>query len=88
VRTNQRLGHQRAQVVVGQHLDRVQLVRGAEPVEEVHERHPGRQRGGLRHQREVVGFLDRRGGEQRETGLPHRHHVGVVTEDGQPLRGQ
>ena len=34
------LGHQRAQVVVGEQLDRVQLVRGAEPVEEVHERHP------------------------------------------------
>ena len=88
VRADQFLGHERAQVVVGQQLDRVQLVRGAEPVEEMHERHPRRKRHGLRHQREVVRLLDRRGGQQRETGLPHRHHVGVVTEDRQPLRGQ
>ena len=88
MRADQRLGHERAQVVVGKQLDRVQLVRGAEPVEEVHERHPGRQRGRLRYQREVVGLLDRSGGEQREPGLPHRHHVRVVTEDGQALRGQ
>ena len=30
----------------------------------------------------------RDGGEQREAGLPDRHHVGVVAEDGQALRGQ
>jgi hypothetical protein len=88
VSADQFLGHERAQVVVGQQLDRVQLVRRAEPVEEVHERHPRRKRHGLRHQREVVRLLDRRGGEQRETGLPDRHHVRVVAEDGQALRGQ
>ena len=42
VRADQLRRDQRAQVVVGEHLDRVQLVRGAEPVEEVHERHPRR----------------------------------------------
>ena len=52
----------------------------------MHERHPGGQRGRLRHHREVMGLLDRRGREQRETGLPDRHHVGVVAEDGQSLR--
>ena len=42
VRADELLGHERAQVVVGEQLDRVQLVRGAEAVEEVHERHPRR----------------------------------------------
>ena len=86
VRADELLGHQRAQVVVGEHLDRVQLVRGAEPVEEVHERHPRPERGGLRHQRQVVRLLDRGRGQQREAGLADRHHVGVVAEDRQPLR--
>ena len=71
-----------AHLLFGEQLDLGHLVRGAESVEEVHERHPGGQRGGLRHQREVVGLLDRGGGEQCEPGLPDRHHVGVVPEDG------
>jgi len=49
---------------------------------------PGGQGGGLGDQGQVVGFLDRAGGEHGETGLPHRHHVRMVTEDGQALRGQ
>jgi hypothetical protein len=88
VRADQLLGHQRAQVVVGEQLDGVELVRGPEAVEEVHERHARLQRGGLRDQREVVRLLDRRRGQQREARLPHRHHVGVVAEDRQPLRRQ
>ncbi len=80
------LGHQRAQVVVGEQLDRVQLVRRPEPVEEVHERHPRLERRGLRDQRQVVGLLHRGRGEQREAGLANGHHVRVVAEDRQPLR--
>ena len=86
MRPHELLGHQRAQVVVGEQLDRVQLVRGSEPVEEVHERHPGLERRGLRDEREVVGLLNRGRGEQREARLADRHHVGVVAEDRQPLR--
>ena len=86
MRPHELLGHQRAQVVVGEQLDRVQLVRGPEPVEEVHERHPRPKRCGLRHEREVVGLLNRGRGEQREAGLADRHHVGVVAEDRQALR--
>ena len=37
----------------------VDLVRGAEAVEEVEERHPAAQRGGVGDQREVVGLLHR-----------------------------
>ena len=69
------LGHERPQVVVGEHLDRVELVRGSEAVEEVHERHPRAQGGGLRDERQVVGLLHRRRGEQREARLAHRHDV-------------
>ena len=83
---DQLLRDERAQVVVGEQVDGVQLVGGPEPVEEVHERHPRRQRGGLRDQRQVVCLLDARRGEQREAGLPHRHHVGVIAEDRQALR--
>ncbi len=82
------LGHERAQVVVGQELDRVQLVRGSEPVEEVQERHARPQRRGLCDQRQVVGLLDGCRGEQRESRLPGRHDVRVVAEDRQALCGQ
>ncbi len=80
------LGHESAQVVVREQFNRVQLVRGSEPVEEVHERNPRPERCGLRDQRQVVSLLHRRRGEQREAGLADRHHVGVVAEDRQALR--
>ena len=76
---------QRSQVLIAEHLDRVQLVRGPEPVEEVHERHPGGQRRRVRHQGKIVGLLHRCRRQQRKSGLPSGHHVGVVAEDGQPL---
>ena len=79
-------GHERAQVVVREQVDRVQLVRRSEPVEEVHERNPCPERRGLCHERHVMRFLYRRRGKQRETGLSHSHHVGVVAEDRQALR--
>jgi hypothetical protein len=43
VRADELGGDERAEVVVGQQVDRVQFVRGAETVEEMHERHPGTQ---------------------------------------------
>ena len=88
VRADQLLRNHRPQVIVGEQLDRVQLVRGAKPVEEVHERHPSPERRGLRHQRQIVGLLHRGRGQQRETRLAHRHHIGVIAEDRQPLRRQ
>ena len=88
VRPDRLVADQRPQIVIGQQIDRVQLVRGAEPVEEVHERHPGGQGRRLRHQRQIVRLLYRGRGQQGEPGLPDRHHIRVVTEDGQPLRRQ
>ena len=69
-------------------LDRVHLVAGAEPVEEVHERDPGAQRGRVGDQGEVVRLLDAGGGDHGPAGHPGGHHVGVVTEDAQRVRGQ
>ena len=83
---DQFLGHQCPQVVVGERLDGVDFVGGSESVEEVHERYPGRKRGRLRDERQVVGLLHRGRPEQREPRLPHRHHVGMVAEDRQSLR--
>ena len=48
---------QGAQLVVRQLEDLGDLVRGAEAVKEVHERHTRLQGGGLRNGREVMGFL-------------------------------
>ena len=80
--------HQRAQGVVVQRLDLLDLVGGAEAIEKVEEGHPavdGRQMG---HRPQVHHLLGRGGGQEREAGLPHPHHVGVVPEDGQGVGGQ
>ena len=82
------VGDEGPQVVVLEPLHRRDLVRGAEPVEEVQERHPAAQGGRLRDEREVVRLLDRRRRQQGEAGLTHGHDVGVVTEDGQALGGE
>ena len=57
MRPHQLLGHQRPQVVVRERLNRVEFVRGSKPVEEVHERYPGRQCGRLRDKGQVVCLL-------------------------------
>ena len=88
VRADELGGDERQQVVVGEHLDRVQLVGGAEAVEEMDEGDPGAERRDLGHHRQVVGLLNGCGGEQRESGLANRHHVGVIAEDRERLRGQ
>jgi hypothetical protein len=86
VRPHQFVVDQRAQVVVAQLVDQVDFVRGAEPVKEMQERHARFQRRGLGDQREIVRFLNGVGGEQRESGLPGRHHVAVVAEDRKRVR--
>ena len=74
-----------ADLLVRQHHDRVELVRGAEPVHEMDERHPRLQSRRLRHQREIVRLLHRCRAEQSETGRAHRHDVRMVAEDRQRL---
>ena len=63
------------------------LVRGAEAVEEVEERHARRERGRVGDRGEVVGLLDRARAEQREAGLAAGHDVGVVAEDRERVGG-
>ena len=82
------LGHEGAEDVVVEPLHGGDLVRGAEPVEEVQERHPAAQGGRLGDEREVVRLLHRRRRQQGEAGLAHGHDVGVVAEDGQALGGE
>ena len=78
---------QRGDVGIVEQRDLVDLVRGAEAVEEVQERHPRPQRRGVRDQREVLRFLHRAGGEHRPTRAAGVHHVAVVAEDRQRVGG-
>ena len=77
--------HQRGEIVVVDDADLVDLVARAEPVEEVQERHPGPQRRGVRHEREVVRLLHRSRRQHRPARGAGVHHVGVVTEDRQGM---
>ena len=85
---DQPLGYHGAQLGVFQHVAGVQLVAGAEAVEEVHERNAGVHGGGLGDQGVVVALLHRVGRQHRPTGLASGHHVLVVAENRQALRGQ
>ena len=82
---DRRIDH-RADLVVAEKRKRVDLVRGAESVEEMHEGDTRLERRRLGDQRVVMGLLHRSRGEQREAGGPRRHHVGMVAEDRQRLR--
>ena len=73
-------------VLVAQHLQGIDLVRGAEAVEEVDEGNARAQSGRLRDQRAVVSLLDRSRGQRGKARAAHRDHVGMVAEDGQRLR--
>ncbi len=64
------------------------LVRGAEAVEEVHERHAALDGSKVSHRSEVHYLLHRGGGQHGEAGLARSHHVGMVAEDGESLGSQ
>ena len=63
VRAHERLVEQRADVVLVDPVDRGELVRRAEPVEEVQERDPRLERDGVRDEGEILCLL-RRGGDE------------------------
>ncbi len=77
---------QRPDVVLIEDGDLVDLVRGPEAVEEMEERDPRPQRGGMRDQREVVRLLDRARREHRPAGRARVHDVAVVAEDREGVR--
>ena len=70
------------QHIVRQQFDFGDFVRSAKTIEEMQKRNALTERSRLRNKREVVRFLHRAGGEQCDTCLPDRHHVGVIAENG------
>ena len=77
-----------AHVVGGKLLDLGDFVRGAEAIEEVHEGEARFEGGGLGDQRHIHDFLHGVRGEHAEPGGARAHHVAVVAEDGESLRGK
>ena len=66
---------------IGQLLDLVDLMRGAEAIEEVQEGHARFKRGGLGDQRHILRFLNRARSQQRKTGRADGHHIRVIAKD-------
>ncbi len=66
---------------------RIDLVRGAEAIEEMEEWHSRAKGRSVGDERRIMGFLDRARGQHGKAGRPRRHHVGMVAEDRQRLRG-
>ncbi len=83
-----RLVNDGAEHPVGKHRQLRNLVRRAEAVEEVDERHARPEAGGMRHQGKVVGLLRGVAADQRAAGGAAGHDVLVVAKDRQALRGK
>ena len=75
------------QILVIPHGDLLDLVAGAEAVEEVDEGNLALQRGQMRHGGEVHDLLHVALAQHGKAGLAAGHHVGVVAEDVQRLGG-
>ena len=88
VRRDQRVINHGADVVRVQHFDLGHFMAGAEAIEEMDERHPGFQRGGMGNQRHVHDFLSGPAAQQGPAGGARRHDVAVIAENGKPLRSQ
>ena len=76
------------QIVVVQHLDLLDLVRSAEAVEKVQERHArldGRQ---MRNGGQIHGFLYAGGSQHRKSCAATGHHVAMVAKDREGMRRQ
>ena len=68
-------------VGIGRRVDGRDLVRRAEPVEEVEKRHARLEGGCVRHEREVGSLLDRARSQHRPSRGAGGHDVAVVPED-------
>jgi len=79
---------QRPHDILAQFLDLLNLVGGAEAVEEVDKRHARLERGRVRNQGQVHGFLDVAGGQHGKAGGTRRHNIGMVAEDRKRLGRQ
>ena len=72
---------ERAHVVFVEHFDLVDLMRGAEAVEEMQERDARLERSGVCDERHVHGLLHGIGGKHGEAGSAAGHHIRMVAED-------
>ncbi len=72
---------QRLQVFHIKPFDFSDLVRGAEAIEEVQERHPAAQGGGLGDQGHILSLLNRIAGQHSKTGCPRCGDISVVAKD-------
>ena len=75
-----------ARLFLRQQVNLVDLVAGAETVEEMQERHARRERRHVRNHRHVLRLLHTRGGKQREARRARTHHIAVIAEDRQRVR--
>ncbi len=71
--------------VVAEGFDLLDLVAGPEAVEEVHEGDAALQRCRMGDCGKVRDLLNAGACQKAEAGVPHGHHVAVVTEDGEGL---
>ena len=80
--------HQGAKRLVADGLNLAYLVRGAEAVEEMDEGNARLERGDLRHGGKIRHFLHGVRGQHRPSGRAAGHHVAVIAEDRERVRGQ
>ena len=78
---------QDAQVIIAQFGDAIDFVRSPEAVEEVQEGHSGGQRSGLHNQGKVRSLLDGIRSHERKARLAGSHHVAVISENRERVRG-
>ena len=76
-----------AQVVIRHVFHLADFVRGAEAIEEMQEGQARSERGGVRDEGEVHHFLDRIRRQQGKARGARRHHVAMVAEDREGMRG-
>ena len=80
--------HHVLQVLIGPGAQLLDLVGGAEAVEEVDEPHAGLDGGQVGHRGQVHDLLGAARGQHGHAGAPAGHHVLVVPEDGQGMGGE
>ena len=84
----QRLRDQGPQVVIGDQLDRLDFVGGAEAIEEMQKGQARAQRGQAGDGGKIAGLLHRSRAEQGAAAAAGSHHIAVVAEDRQRARGE
>ena len=75
--------NQGTQLLVIQCFNLLNLMRGAESIKEMQERHPTVDGGKVCHGAQIHDFLWRRGCQHSKACAADTHHIGMVAEDGQ-----